>query len=110
MLLQTKEQSGRAKKITLSNRGKEIGRVWIYFIHNDLHQRPYALIEDLFVQKTHRSKGFGRTLVQAAVAAAKKERCYKVLSTSRYERQQVHQFYQKLGFRDYGKEFRLDID
>ena len=109
MLMQTKDQSSKAKRITLSEKGKEIARVWIYYIHNDLHPQQYALIEDLFVEEKFRGKSLGSTLMKAAITEAKKEGCYKVLASSRYAREKVHDFYQKLGFKDYGKEFRLDL-
>lgn len=109
MLLQTKEIPSKARKIALSSKGKEIGRIWINFIHNDLHAQPYALIEDLFVEEKHRGNGLGSKLVKAALAEAKKESCYKVLATSRHTRPQVHEFYRKLGFQDWGKEFRMNL-
>lgn len=109
MLLQTKEMPGRARKIALSSKGKEIGRVWIHFLHNSLHAQPYALIEDLFVEEKFRGNGLGGKLVQAALSEARKEGCYKVLATSRHTRPQVHEFYKKLGFQEWGKEFRMDL-
>lgn len=109
MLLQTKEIAGKAKKIALSSKGKEIGRVWIHFLHNSFHERPYALIEDLFVEEKFRGKGLGSKLMKAAIIEAKKENCYKVLATSRHTRPQVHEFYKKLGFQDWGKEFRMEL-
>ena len=56
-----------------------------------------------------RGQGYGKKMVQAALEEAKKERCYKVICTSRYGREHVHKMYQDLGFKDYGKEFRIDI-
>ncbi len=109
MLVQTKEMPGRARKVALSSKGKEIGRIWIHFLHNDLHEQPYALIEDLFVEEKWRGNGLGSKLVKAALAEAKKEGCYKVLATSRHTRPQVHEFYRKLGFQDWGKEFRMSL-
>ena len=109
MLLQTKEMPGMARKVALSSKGKEIGRVWIHFLHNDLHAQPYAFIEDLFVEEKWRGKGLGSKLVKAALTQAKKEGCYKVLATSRHTRPQVHEFYMKLGFQEWGKEFRMNL-
>ena len=99
----------RGKKLTITKDGKEIARVYLYFIRNELHEKPYALMEDLFVQEEFRGQGLGKQMVKAAVEEAKKEGCYKVICTSRYEREQVHKMYQNLGFNDYGKEFRINI-
>ena len=91
----------RGKKLTITKDGKEIARVYLYFIRNELHEKPYALMEDLFVQEEFRGQGFGKQMVKAAIEEAKKEGCYKVICTSRYEREQVHQMYQDLGFKIY---------
>lgn len=109
MLLQTTEIPAQAKKLAFSEKGQEIGRIWIHYIHNGLHAQPYALLEDLFVEEKFRGKGLGSKLVKAAVAEAKKEGCYKILATSRNSRPQVHEFYTKLGFQEWGKEFRLNL-
>lgn len=104
------EFSTVGKKLTQTKEGKEIARIFIYFIRNDLHEKPYALLEDLYVQEEFRSQGYGASMVQAALKEAKKSGCYKVIATSRYAREYVHQLYLKLGFQDYGKEFRLNIN
>ncbi len=97
------------RKLTITKDHKELARIYLYFIQNDLHDKPYALMEDLFVQEEFRGQGYGKKMVQAALEEAKKERCYKVICTSRYGREHVHKMYQDLGFKDYGKEFRIDI-
>ena len=96
-------------KLVLAEKGKEIARVWLYFIRNDLHSKPYALIEDLFVQEEYRGKSFGTKMMTAAMEEARRKGCYKILATSRHEREAVHNLYRKLGFKEYGKEFRMDL-
>ena len=109
MELHLQEITAAAKKITLMQEGKEIARVSLYFIRNELHSSPYALMEDLLVQESFRGQGIGTKMIHAAIEEAKKAGCYKLLATSRYGREPVHQLYQKLGFQDYGKEFRLNL-
>tara|TARA_Y100000034_G_C6589633_1_gene256089 strand:+ start:121 stop:453 length:333 start_codon:yes stop_codon:yes gene_type:complete len=104
------DNESKYKKLTLQHNNKVVGRISVYFIKNDLHQQPYALLEDLYVEKEYRGQGFGKQLLTKALELAKEENCYKVIGTSRYQREKVHQFYQKFGFKDYGKEFRLDIE
>ena len=96
-------------KFILTDNNKQIGRVFLYILKNDLHQHPFGFMEDLFLEEEFRSKGNGQKLVQAVMEEAKKQGCYKLIGTSRYEREKVHDFYKKLGFKDYGKEFRLDL-
>ncbi len=110
MLLHTAALPGEGLKLTFSDNGQEIARVRIYFISNDLHPQPYALIEDLFVQEEFRGQSLGTKLMQAAIEEAKKKGCYKILATSRKEREKVHEFYRKLGFKEWGKEFRIDLE
>ncbi len=109
MELAREEIQSRARKLVLREQGREIARIWIYFIRNDLHTEPYAVLEDLFVQEACRGKGYGKQLIREALDEARKEGCYKVIMTSRHERKNVHELYLKLGFTDYGKEFRLSL-
>ena len=96
-------------KLTIAEKDKEIARISIIYIKNDLHDEPYALIEDLYVDENYRGKGYARQLFEAAIEEAKKSGSYKIVATSRYSRENVHNFYLRLGFKDYGKEFRLDL-
>lgn len=91
--------------------GEEIARVFLYVMFNDLHKRSFGLIEDLFVseKKGVRGQGLGTSLIKKAIKTAKVENCYKLLATSRYSRDNIHGWYNRLGFQDYGKEFRMDL-
>jgi GNAT superfamily N-acetyltransferase len=95
-------------KIYVEENGREIGRCFIYLIKNDLHKEPYALLEDVYVDENFRGKGIGTELVKKAIELARKLNCYKIIATSRFERENVHEFYQKLGFEKFGYEFRMD--
>lgn len=88
---------------------KEVARAHLYILHNDLHQKPFGLLEDLWVAESQRHKGYGRLLAKRIITEAKEHGCYKLIATSRQERPLVHGFYKDLGFQDYGKEFRFEI-
>jgi len=96
-------------KIFAEENGKEVGRCFIYLIKNDLHEEPYALLEDVYVDENFRGKGIGTELVKKAIEVAKKLNCYKIIATSRFEREKVHEWYQKFGFKKFGFEFRMDL-
>tara|TARA_Y100000310_G_C20448464_1_gene699564 strand:- start:403 stop:735 length:333 start_codon:yes stop_codon:yes gene_type:complete len=98
------------KKIVLKEGNHIIARARIYLIHNDLHNLPYAILEDVYVEENFRGKGYGAIIVQEAIKEAKRNNCYKIIGTSRHAREKVHEFYKKLGFDDYGKEFRINFD
>lgn len=102
--------SSRAIKFELKQGKKTIGRIYLYIIKNNLHKRPYGLLEDLFVNENMRGHGFGTELLYAAIAEAKKRKLYKLVGTSRMERAELHSFYEKQGFKKYGYEFRMDLE
>jgi GNAT superfamily N-acetyltransferase len=96
-------------KLSIIENGKEIGRCYIYIIKNDLHKEPYALLEDVYIDENYRGKGIGTELVKRAIELAKNLGCYKIIATSRFERNNVHEWYEKLGFKKWGYEFRMDL-
>jgi len=96
-------------KFSLLSDNQEIGHAFLYLLSNELHAAPFGLLEDLQVKEQYRGQGYGTKLVQVVMAEAKKQHCYKLICTSRYSREQVHKMYEKLGFKDYGKEFRMDL-
>src|SRR3989344_1428739 len=102
-------QNTSAIKLTCWEGDVCIAGMYLYLIKNDSHQEPYALLEDLLVKEEHRKKGIGSLLVKEAIAEAKRLGCYKVIGTSRMARENVHQFYEKLGLKKYGFEFRGDL-
>jgi GNAT superfamily N-acetyltransferase len=89
--------------------GVEKARGRLYIMNNDLHEEPFGFIEDLFVHEQVRSCGYGSKIVQEMIEEAKKLGCYKIVATSRFERENIHKFYEKNGFRKYGYEFRLEL-
>lgn len=106
-----KEVDSRAFRVkcTIEENEKEVGRASLYVLYNDLHEEPYGLLEDVFVDEAFRGKGYGRELVHAVIEEAKKQNCYKLIATSRVSRTEVHAMYEKYGFQKYGVEFRMDF-
>src|SRR3989344_1518189 len=104
-----KENKSYAIKVTAEENGEILGRAFLYVMWNDLHEEPFGFLEDVFVEEKTRGKGVGTKLVNAAIAEAKKQKCYKIICTSRYTSAKVHDLYMKLSFKDHGKEFRIDL-
>ncbi|MEK7162765.1 MAG: GNAT family N-acetyltransferase [Patescibacteria group bacterium] len=96
-------------KFSVNKNGAEIARGFLYVLYNNLHQEPFGLIEDVFVEENARGMGYGLKILKKIIKESKKLGCYKLIATSRYSRKKVHNFYKKLGFKDYGKEFRMDF-
>lgn len=102
-------KESRVIKFELNDQKKVIGRAFLYIIKNDLHKKPYGLLEDLFVSEKYRRAGLGKQLLLMVIQEAKKRKLYKLIGTSRSSRVEVHSFYEKHGFKKYGFEFRLNI-
>lgn len=97
-------------KFFIKQDGKEVARAFLYILKNDLHVEPYGFLEDVFVDESLRGQGVGTELLKEVFRAAKEDyKCYKILATSRHERSKVHALYERLGFKDWGKEFRMNF-
>lgn len=108
-IISTKENKSYRIKFE-ADEGKELlGWAYLYIMHNDLHEEPFGFLENVFVKEEHRGRGIGKKLIESVINEAKRQNCYKLVGTSRYERPEVHAMYIKIGFKDYGKEFRMDL-
>lgn len=108
-IIQEKETRAYAIKLLAKEGEKIVGRAYIYILWNDLHEEPFALLEDVFVEEDSRGKGYGTQLVHAAIEAAKEEKCYKMVGEARHTKKDVQEWYKKLGFRDHATMFRIDF-
>ena len=107
--VEAKTVEARGIRFSLRENEQEIARAYLYIMHNDLHQEPFGLLEDVYVDEDYRGSGWGSKLVKQIITSAKAENCYKLIATSRKSRPQVHQLYEKLGFVSRGYEFRIDL-
>ena len=94
-------------KFFVKKDGKEVARAFLYVMKNNLKKEPFGLLEDLFVDESLRGQGIGTELLNQVVTQAKKLGCYKLVATSRYEREGVHKMYEKIGFKNFGIEFKM---
>jgi GNAT superfamily N-acetyltransferase len=109
MELQQQLVSAHGIRISITKNGTEVGRAYLYVMHNDLHDRPFGFMEDVFVDDSYRGQGIGSRLVHQIIDAANQANCYKLIATSRLSRPRVHALYERLGFTQHGVEFRLDF-
>jgi GNAT superfamily N-acetyltransferase len=99
-----------AVRFTLADKhNREMARAYLYLLSNDLHREPYGYVEDVFVELPYRQRGLAKKLLLRLIAEAKRLKCYKLVTGSRYTRPWVHRLYLSLGFQDHGKEFRMDL-
>lgn len=92
-----------------NNEGKEVGHVYLFIMYNDLHEKPFGFVEDLFVEKGFRGLNKGKNLMKALITKAEELGCYKLIANSRTKRTDVHQLYKKIGFEKHGFEFRMEF-
>ncbi|MEI6597220.1 MAG: GNAT family N-acetyltransferase [bacterium] len=109
MNIQQKKFNTGGIKLFIEDNGKEIAHAYLYILKNDLHKQPFGFMEDVFVDENYRSQGLGTKLVEELIKVAKENNCYKLIGTSRHEREKVHSWYLSFDFKDRGKEFRMDF-
>jgi len=89
--------------------GKIVGTCAIYYIEVPARGRPYAFLEGLVVDSTTRGKGIGTKMFEEIIKICRAKNCYKLLFTSGTDREDAHKLYEKLGFKKWGLEFRMDL-
>ncbi len=109
MEIRSKEIPVRQIQFFVEESGRVIARSSLLLGRNDLHDEPFGLLEDVFVSEEARGKGLGNALVKKVIEEARRLGCYKLIATSRLSRPNVHEWYKRLGFTEYGLEFRLDL-
>lgn len=109
MQIINKEIPTKIIRISAEENGQELGYASLCLIYNDTHKEPYGLFADIIVSEDYRGGGIGTKLVEEVIKKAKELGCYKLIATSRYTSERVHNLYTRLGFTDWGKEFRIDF-
>ncbi len=89
--------------------GKVAATAAIYYIEVPIRSRPYALLEGLVVDESTRGQGIGTKMFDKIFELARARNCYKILFTSGTDRTDAHKLYEKLGFKKWGLEFRMDL-
>lgn len=109
--MQSKEVIAKGRRFSVVRDGVELGHTYVYVLYNDLHQEPFALLEDVHVHPNYQGRGIGNELLSAVIEYVKSVGVYKLLATSRNDgtRIHVHAWYERLGFKNHGTEFRMNF-
>ena len=75
------------------------------YLHNDLNGRIIALV----VSTESRQRGIGARLIAAAEKDFAKRGITRVTVTTRFEREEAHQFYEKVGYARTGFRFAKNL-
>ena len=103
------QKTTKAIKFEIKDGKNILGRGFLYLIYNNLHKKPYGLLEDVFVSEHARGQGLGTKIILKIIAEAKNRKCYKLIATSRHSNKGAHRLYAKLGLKKHGAEFRMDF-
>jgi N-acetylglutamate synthase-like GNAT family acetyltransferase len=67
-------------------------------------------IPELVVSSKYQKMGIGKALIHHAISVAKKKNCYRIRLESSRTRRESHKFYSHLGFEQYAKTFKLELE
>lgn len=99
------------KKIFLATLdSKIVGLVSVIFVPRLNQTKPELYIPELVVLESHRKMGIGKSLIDFCIKVAKKKSCYRIRLESGNKRVTAHKFYQTLGFDQYAKTYKLDLN
>src|SRR5579872_5235540 len=107
--LEKQIDSDKCDVIVAKENGKVLGAGTIFYLKNAAHSTPFAFLEGIVVDDAARGKGIGTALSKKAIELAREKGCYKMIFTSGMDRKEAHKFYEDLGFKKWGFEFRVDL-
>ncbi len=109
MRIEKREDVSKYIRFSVEEDGNEIAHAYLYLLYNDSNKQPIGYMEDVFVTEECRGGGVGTQLLNDLIREARRQGCYKLIGTSRFEREKVHKLYIRLGFVEWGKEFRMNL-
>ena len=90
--------------------GKIVGTGSVFYLPIPAHGNSYAFLEGIVADDKYRGRGVGTALSKKIIELAKSKGCYKIIFMSGMDRADIHKFYENLGFKKWGFEFRMDLD
>jgi len=94
--------------VVAEEQGEVIGTMMLMIVPNLSHRAlPWAVVENVVVDSSHRRKGVGKLLMDYALMRAREAGCYKIQLTSNKSRQDAHKFYESIGYKASAEGFRL---
>jgi L-amino acid N-acyltransferase YncA len=85
--------------VVAEDHGEVIGSLVLVIVPNLSHGAlPWAIIENVIVDRKQRRRGVGRQLMEYAITRAKESNCCRMGLISSKSRREAHHFYRALGF------------
>ena len=87
-----------------------VGMVSMIFVSRLNQTRLELYIPDLVVSELCRNTGMGKSLIDNCIKIAQKKNCFRIRLESGHKRKIAHKFYHGLGFDQYAKTYKLDLN
>ena len=99
------------KKIFLATLDSEtVGLVSAILVPRLNQTKPELYIPELVVLESYRNMGIGKSLIDFCIKMAQKKNCFRIRLESGNKRVAAHKFYRALGFDQYAKTYKLDLE
>jgi len=79
--------------------GRIIGWIHVFYALR-IESQPFCEVGGLVVDEQYRGKGVGKILVEKAIQWSDRKNCKRLVVRSNAKRNEAHQFYIKLGFKE----------
>lgn len=98
------------KLLVVEERESIVGTCSLIVLDNLGHQGArLAVVESVIVERNHRGQGIGKLMMDHVMELAREEKCYKLMLSSNKKRVPAHEFYRKLGFKQHGISFMIEV-
>ena len=96
--------------LVVEDDGRIVGSVTVIVCPNLSHGgTPWAEVENMIVDDAERGRGHGEALIGEAIEIARRAGCYKLTLTSNNQRTDAHRFYERVGFKQTHRGFRINL-
>jgi len=110
MDIKRKEMYAEAIKFYIEKEEKEVARAYLYLLGDDSSAGLFGFLHDFYVDAYAEGEDYGFMLAQEIIKEARERGCYKLISTKRHDSgKRMQKLYEKLGFKGFGLEFRIDF-
>ncbi len=98
----------RQELLVAESQGEVVGTVVLLIVPNLSHSAtPWAFVENLIVSHKYRRSGFGKLLLEYAIARAREKGCHRIELCSDKRREEAHRLYHSVGFEASAYGFRI---
>lgn len=96
--------------LATDDEGKAVGTFSLMVFCSPSHEgENQAMLDAVVVTAGMRGRGVGEQMIREAMRIAADAGCYKMMLSSNLKRADAHRFYERLGYRQHGFSFTIDI-